>query len=75
MPGLQEKVRLATFYDVGSVSRSAWDFDDIYSDVGIGVRLFILQGAPIRLDYGYPLHTDEFTGSSGKFNFQMGWNF
>ena len=76
IPGsLGEKVRVATFYDIGTVSRSAWDFDDIYSDVGIGLRLFILPGAPIRLDYGYPLKTDEFTGSSGKFNFQMGWNF
>jgi len=75
MPGLQEKVRLASFYDVGSVSRGAWNIGDVYSDVGVGVRLFILPGAPIRLDYGYPLQTDEFTGSSGKFNFQMGWNF
>ncbi|MFT4546375.1 MAG: outer membrane protein insertion porin family [Verrucomicrobiales bacterium] len=76
LPGnLGEKVRVATFYDVGTVSASAWDVDDVYSDVGIGVRLFILPGAPIRLDYGYPLKTDEFTGSGGKFNFQMGWNF
>ena len=72
LPGsLGDKVRVATFYDAGTVSRSAWDFDDVYSDVGIGLRLFILPGAPIRLDYGYPLKTDEFTGSSGKFNFQM----
>jgi outer membrane protein insertion porin family len=76
LPGkLGDKVRLATFYDVGTVSSSSWNFDDVYSDIGIGVRLFILPGAPIRLDYGYPLKTDEFTGSSGKFNFQMGWNF
>jgi len=76
IPGsLGDKVRVATFYDVGAVSTSAWDFGDVWSDVGIGLRLFILPGAPIRLDYGYPLQTDEYTGSSGQFNFQMGWNF
>ncbi|MGI9244492.1 MAG: outer membrane protein assembly factor BamA [Verrucomicrobiales bacterium] len=76
IPGsLGDKVRVATFYDVGTVSTSAWNFDDVWSDVGIGLRLFILPGAPIRLDYGYPLQTDEYTGSSGQFNFQMGWNF
>ena len=76
IPGdLGEKVRVATFYDIGAVSPSSWDLGEIYHDVGIGLRLFLLPGAPIRLDYGYPLKTDEFTGSSGKFNFQMGWNF
>ena len=76
IPGdLGEKVRVAAFYDIGTVSLTSWNFDDVYSDVGIGLRLFILPGAPIRLDYGYPLKTDEFTGSSGQFNFQMGWNF
>lgn len=76
IPGsLGDKVRVATFYDVGTVSPSSWNFDDVWSDVGIGLRLFILPGAPIRLDYGYPLQTDEYTGSGGKFNFQMGWNF
>ena len=76
LPGrLGEKVRVATFYDVGTVSRDEWDFDDVFSDIGIGLRLFILPGAPIRLDYGIPLKTNSATGDSGQFNFQVGWNF
>lgn len=44
-------------------------------DVGIGVRLDLPIG-PIRLDYGYPLESNEFnTRHSGKFNFNVGYQF
>ena len=44
-------------------------------DVGIGVRLDLPIG-PIRLDYGYPLQSNEFnTRHSGKFNFNVGYQF
>ncbi len=44
-------------------------------DVGIGVRLDLPIG-PIRLDYGYPLLSNEYnTRNSGKFNFNVGYQF
>lgn len=70
-----EKFRLAAFYDVGSVSTSAFDVGgDVYSDYGIGVRLFLPMG-PIRIDYAIPQQGDQFTGDSGRFQFNMGYKF
>ncbi len=73
---LIEKIRGALFYDVGAVSVSAWDTGgDINSNYGIGLRLFILGGAPIQLDYGIPIQADEFNDSGGRFNFTIGYRF
>ena len=70
-----EKFRIAAFYDVGSVSASAFDVGgDIFSDYGIGVRLFLPMG-PIRIDYAIPQQGDNFTGDSGRFQFNMGYKF
>jgi outer membrane protein insertion porin family len=72
-----QRIRGAVFYDVGTVSTSFADLGgDVNSDYGFGVRLFILPGgAPIRLDYGIPLQSDEFNDSSGRFNFNIGYQF
>ena len=44
-------------------------------DVGFGVRLDLPIG-PVRLDYGYPLESNTFnTRHSGKFNFNVGYQF
>ena len=44
-------------------------------DIGIGVRLDLPIG-PVRLDYGYPLESNMFnTRHSGKFNFNVGYQF
>ena len=44
-------------------------------DLGIGLRLDLPIG-PIRLDYGYPLLSDDFNKrSSGKFSFNVGYQF
>jgi outer membrane protein insertion porin family len=76
LPGqLGDKVRLATFFDAGTVSGSAWDVDDIYSDVGVGLRLFIIGDTPIRLDYAIPLKTDKYDDGGGRFNIQMSYKF
>jgi hypothetical protein len=29
----------------------------------------------LRLDYGYPIMTDKHTGTSGKFQFSVGYQF
>lgn len=71
-----EKIRGAIFYDVGFVNRGEYDFNgsNINSDAGIGVRLDLPIG-PVRIDYGIPIQNDEFNGGSGKFNFNIGYQF
>lgn len=71
-----ERVRGALFYDVGVINESSYDLNlsDTNSDVGFGVRLDLPIG-PVRLDYGIPLQSDEFNDSSGKFNFNIGYQF
>jgi outer membrane protein insertion porin family len=67
-------VRLAVFYDIGNVAVKPWswtlnNFDDNY---GIGLRLNLPIG-PIRLDYGIPIHHDQYNSSSGQFQFGVGY--
>jgi outer membrane protein insertion porin family len=68
-------VRLAFFYDVGNVALDSYDyrsftyFDDNY---GVGLRLNLPIG-PLRLDYGIPLSHDAYNGSSGRFQFGVGY--
>ncbi|MCB1277189.1 outer membrane protein assembly factor BamA [Prosthecobacter sp.] len=68
--------RVVVFGDIGTVSGAigATTGDgDIYSDVGLGVRLFLPVG-PIRIDYAVPMSKDQYTGS-GRFQFNMGYKF
>jgi outer membrane protein insertion porin family len=67
-------VRFAMFFDIGSVGASPFNFNaDNYSDDwGIGLRLNLPIG-PLRLDYGIPIHHDQYSGSSGQFQFTVGW--
>lgn len=68
--GNTPKLRGALFYDVGAVS------GNVDSDVGIGLRLYIIPRSPIRLDYGFPVQKDKFSeSSSGRFNFNIGYRF
>ena len=69
------KARAAIFYDTGFVHSDAWDFgtSHVASDIGVGVRLDLPIG-PLRIDYGIPLQKDGNTGS-GKFNFNVGYQF
>jgi outer membrane protein insertion porin family len=78
-----EKVRGAVFYDVGYVNTGSYKFTPsradngsggLNMDVGFGVRLDLPIG-PVRIDYGIPLTSDDFNSSSGKFNFNIGYQF
>jgi outer membrane protein insertion porin family len=78
-----EKVRGAVFYDCGFVNRNSWAFSPskepngsggFNQDVGVGVRLDLPIG-PVRIDYGIPITSDNKNGSSGKFNFNIGYQF
>jgi outer membrane protein insertion porin family len=70
-----EKARWAVFYDTGYVNAASWNFNTnhIVSDVGVGLRLDLPIG-PIRIDYGIPIQKDVY-GGSGKFNFNVGYQF
>ncbi|HSU55939.1 MAG TPA: outer membrane protein assembly factor, partial [Candidatus Dormibacteraeota bacterium] len=67
-------VRFALFYDVGDVQSGSYSYHfSNYSDNwGVGLRLNLPIG-PLRLDYGIPIHHDEHNGSSGKFQFGVGY--
>ncbi|MGV3754228.1 MAG: outer membrane protein assembly factor BamA [Verrucomicrobiota bacterium] len=74
-----DRLRLAAFYDAGMVYASAYRFSQgiyntgMYNDnVGIGFRLNLPIG-PLRLDYGIPITSDPQNGSSGKFQFGVGY--
>jgi outer membrane protein insertion porin family len=70
-----DKVRAAVFFDVGSVDAAAYNlFGSTNSDAGIGVRLDLPIG-PVRIDYGIPIQKDQYTGSGGRFNFNIGYQF
>jgi outer membrane protein insertion porin family len=69
-------VRIALFYDVGSVGRSSYSLNaDQYSDNwGLGLRLNLPRPfGPMRLDYAIPITYDEYNSGSGKFQFSAGW--
>ena len=68
-------LRFALFFDIGGVGEKPYSlspgvFDDNW---GIGLRLNIPMLGPIRLDYGIPITHDIYNGSSGRFQFGVGW--
>jgi outer membrane protein insertion porin family len=66
-------LRFAAFYDIGNVALDPYSFKSEYLDNwGVGLRLNLPIG-PLRLDYGIPIHTDRFNGSSGQFQFGVGF--
>lgn len=70
-----EKVRGAVFTDAGMIDPKAFDLGGrLASDVGIGLRLDLPIG-PIRIDYGIPIQTGGNNSNSGKFNFNVGYQF
>lgn len=68
-------IRLAAFYDIGSVGAEAYDFNTSgYSDNwGVGIRLNIPQLGPLRLDYGVPINHDQYSNGKGRIQFGVGW--
>lgn len=74
-----ENVRAAVFYDMGFVNAGSWDLDvgDLYSDIGIGVRLKLpISPLPLSLDYAIPVQSpDSRADKGGQFNFSLQSNF
>lgn len=69
-------IRGAVFYDAGMVWEEAWKVDsNLNSGAGLGVR-FDLPIGPIRLDYAWPIDTDEFNDDpNGRLHFSFSYGF
>lgn len=80
------RLRGAVFTDWGYVNANSWDFSPaqyyvdgsssggLNGDVGIGARIELPIG-PIRIDWGYPVMTDQWNRTSGQFQFNVGYTF
>jgi outer membrane protein assembly factor BamA len=68
-------VYFATFGEAGFINSHTMRFNpkNYCADLGIGLRITI-QGAPLRLDWGFPIHTPKGFGKKDKmqFNFSFG---
>jgi len=73
---LISRVRGAVFADGGFVNIDAWDFDfgNLNFGVGLGLR-FDLPIGPLRLDFGFPVITDQFNNRGVQFHFSAGYQF
>jgi outer membrane protein insertion porin family len=74
-----DTIRLAVFSDSGFVNEDSWDPspDDIYSDVGIGLRLLLpISPLPLALDYAFPVSSpDSEADKGGQFNFYLNYQY
>ena len=70
------RIRGSLFTDWGFVNRGSFDFstDNVSADIGIGLRVELPIG-PIRVDYGIPVIDGLGDGGTGKFNFNIGYQF
>ncbi len=71
------KFRGIVFADIGMVSSDFLDFGgDWNSDVGVGVHLYgIMPNAPIRIEVGFPVMSDDYNDNGARFNFNIGAKF
>lgn len=71
-----EPLRFAVFYDAGFVNQGSYEFSpsDYNDNFGFGIRLLI-AGAPLSLDYGIPITSDNSNDNGGQFNFSFGTRF
>ncbi|MCK5803625.1 MAG: outer membrane protein assembly factor BamA [Lentisphaeria bacterium] len=71
-------IRVSLFTDVGNVWGEVGDLDPAEMNVSVGVGMHLqLPIGPIRLDYGYPVATDQkhLDGKGGEFHFNLGYSF
>lgn len=74
-----DTIRLAVFSDTGFVNVDSWDPspDDIYSDVGLGIRLQLpISPLPLALDYAIPVSSpDSEADKGGQFQFYLNYQY
>tara|TARA_R100000027_G_scaffold38030_3_gene28043 strand:- start:7094 stop:9439 length:2346 start_codon:yes stop_codon:yes gene_type:complete len=76
MVQLADPLEIVLFYDWGYVNSEDWDFSTAgyNDDWGFGFRVFIL-GAPLRLDFGFPITSSPTNDDGMQFNFSFGTRF
>lgn len=70
---LFEPLGFAIFYDIGYVNSGDfnWDPSSYNDDFGFGLRILIL-GAPLNLDFGFPITSSPTNNDGMQFNFSFG---
>lgn len=73
---IADPFRLYFFSEVGFVNESHWNFNTkrYCTDAGFGMKIFIM-GAPLRLDFGFPIHGQENNKHGMRFNYSFGMAF
>jgi len=67
-------VRFAVFFDAGAVGEQPYSFSGNFDDDwGVGLHINIPHLGPLRLEYGVPIHHDQYNGRTGKFQFGFGY--
>ncbi|MDR0595742.1 MAG: outer membrane protein assembly factor BamA [Puniceicoccales bacterium] len=71
-----EPLRVYLFAEAGVVNSNHWTFStkDYCTDVGFGIKIYIM-GAPLRLDFGFPLHGNNNNKHGMRFNYSFGMAF
>lgn len=73
---LHERVRVYLFSEVGAVNESKWNFSTkrYNFDIGFGWKLMIFN-FPLRLDFGWPMHSEQNIKRNMHFNYSFGMSF
>ncbi|MDR2776554.1 MAG: outer membrane protein assembly factor BamA [Puniceicoccales bacterium] len=71
-----DPVRFYLFAEVGFVNQREWNFSvkDYNTDIGFGLKIFIM-GAPLRLDFGFPIRGEGGNKHGMRFNYFFGTAF
>ena len=69
-------LRFYLFSELGFVNQKQFNFTtkNWCSDAGFGFKIFIM-GAPLRLDFGFPLHSCNKNDHGMRFNYSFGMSF
>ena len=75
---LMDSLHFILFTDAGNVWEDEWGYkmDEMNVSVGLGFRI-ILPIAPISIDYGVPVHTDQkhLEEENGRLHFNLGFSY
>ena len=75
---LMDSLHFILFSDAGNVWEEEWGYrmDEMNVSVGLGFRI-ILPIAPISIDYGVPIHTDQkhLEDENGRLHFNLGFSY
>lgn len=73
---IADPFRLYLFAEAGFVNESHWNFSTkrYCTDAGFGMKIFIM-GAPLRLDFGFPVRGYDHNKHGMRFNYSFGMSF